>query len=49
MKVFSISDRNIENSELFVVGNITTIIEVGAVGKEVFDTLLGNNYPNECH
>ncbi len=48
MKVFSISDINIENSAVFVIGNFTTIIVVGAVGKREFGTLLSNNYPKEC-
>jgi len=30
MKVFIISNRNSENSEVFIVGNFTTRIRVGA-------------------
>jgi len=48
MKVFSISNRNSENSEPFLIGKFTTIIVLGAVGKQRFDTLLSNNYPKEC-
>jgi hypothetical protein len=48
MKVFSISNRNSENSELFLIGKFTTIIVLGAVGSLRFDTLLSNNYPKEC-
>ena len=48
MKVFSISNRNSENSELFLIGKFTTIIVLGAVGKQRNDTLLSNNYPKEC-
>jgi hypothetical protein len=48
MKVFSISDRNSENSELFLSGKFTTIIVLGAVGNQRIDTLLSNNYPKEC-
>jgi len=44
MKVFSISNRNSENSELILVGKFTTIIVLGAVGKQRNDTLLSNNY-----
>jgi len=31
MKVFIISNKNSENSEIFLVGNFTTIIEVKAM------------------
>ena len=48
MKVFSISNRNSENSERFLVGNFTTIRETGARRKQELNTLLGNNYPKEC-
>lgn len=47
MKVFSISNRNSENRELHIVGNITTILVVRAVGKRRHDALLSNNYPKE--
>jgi len=47
MKVFSISDINIENNKLILIGNFTTIITMGAVGKQRFATLLSNNYPKE--
>jgi len=49
MKVFSISNRNSENSELFIIGNITTIMAVRAVGLQGFVALLSNNYPKERH
>jgi len=48
MKVFSISNRNSENSELFLVSKFTTIIVLGAAGKQRIDTLLSNNYPKAC-
>jgi hypothetical protein len=48
LKVFSISDRNVENSQLAVIGNFTTIMMVRAAGRGVFSTLLGNKYPKEC-
>mgnify|MGYP006910206453 CR=1 FL=1 len=47
MKVFSISNRNSENREVYLVSNFTTIITIRAVGKQRIDTLLGNNYPKE--
>ncbi len=47
MKVFSISNRNSENGKLYLVRNFTTIIAIGAVGKQRIDTLLSNNYPKE--
>jgi len=34
MKVFSISDINIENNQVILVGNFTTIITIRAVAKE---------------
>ena len=48
LKVFSISNINIENSEVILIGNFTTIRVVGAVVKGSFGTLLSNNYPKEC-
>jgi len=48
MKVFSISNRNSENSEAYLVGNFTTIILIRAAGKSSYGTLLSNNYPKEC-
>jgi len=47
MKVFSISDINIENNQLILVGNFTTIITIRAVGSQGLATLLSNNYPKE--
>ena len=34
MKVFSISNRNSGNRKITLVGNITTIMEIRATGKE---------------
>jgi len=48
MKVFSISNINSENSEVYLVGNFTTIILIRAAVKQRNDTLLSNNYPKEC-
>jgi len=48
LKVFSISNINIENSEVIMIGNFTTIMVVRAVGKGGFGTLFSNNYPKEC-
>ncbi len=47
MKVFSISNKNSENSEVFLVGNFTTIIGTRAGRGQELHTLLGNNYPKE--
>lgn len=47
MKVFSISNRNSENSELYLIGDITTIIVARAAVKRRFDAFLSNNYPKE--
>jgi len=48
MKVFIISDRNSENSGVFLISVFTTIIGVRARRERDLDTLLGNNYPKEC-
>jgi len=48
MIVFIISDRNSENSEMFLISSFTTIIGIRARRERELDTLLGNNYPKEC-
>jgi hypothetical protein len=48
MKVFIISDINSMNYKLFLIGDFTTIMRVGARRGGVLNTLLGNNYPKEC-
>lgn len=48
MKVFSITNRNSENSEIFLIGNFTTIMGIGVRRGQKLNTLLGNNYPKEC-
>jgi len=48
MKVFNISYRNSENSQVFHVGYFTTIIGVRARREQELDTLLGINYSKEC-